>query len=390
MRERRKMDQPAEPTAAESLVRKGRVDQCRYYLSTGSTLLDLAVSGRWPGGVGSGRVTQIIGDNSTAKTVVAKEILGAAQRAGGYAIEQDAEYAPDFGRARLFGLDVGAWDDEAVEQKGVKLPLIEAVALDPKYCYRHPLSVESVFDDEIGVAALLTEGLMQDGVDKKTGDVKTKKAGIKLPGPLVVAVDTFTALPSKAEEADRLDKASYRMAVAKSMSGGFRKWLKHIGRTQTTIVAVDHIRSAVGVVFGPEWTTSGGKAMQQYASTRIFLAHAGAIKRGEIEIGVWIRAKVIKNKIAPPFREAKFAVLFDYGIDDVRSNLEWLREQAAEGGRLRMSGAWYGWGEDRLGQGIEGAIIGVESKELEAEVEAEVERVWRELHAPPNRKARKR
>lgn len=386
----RKRRPPTEPTTAESLVRKGRVDQCRYYLSTGSTLLDLAVSDRRPGGVGSGRVTQIIGDNSTAKTVVAKEILGAAQRAGGYAIEQDAEYAPDFGRAGLFGLDVGAWDDEDVEQKGVKLPLIEAVALDPKYCYRHPLSVESVFDDEIGVAALLAEGLVQDGVDKKTGDVKTKKAGFKLPSPLVVAVDTFTALPSKAEEADRLDKASYRMAVAKSMSGGFRKWLKHVGRTQTTIVAVDHIRSAVGVVFGPDWTTSGGKAMQQYASTRIFLSTAGNIKNArEAKIGVWIKAKVVKNKIAPPFRETKFAVLFDYGIDDVRSNLEWLREAGA-GDRLATAGGWWKWGGEALGQGIEGAIRGVEAGGLEGEIEAEVERVWRELHAPPDRKARAR
>ena len=374
----------AEPSAAASLVRKKPPDQCRYYLSTGSTLLDLAVSDRRPGGVGSGRAIQIIGDNSTAKSAVLKEILGAAQRAGGYAVEEDAEYTPDFARAGLFGLDVGAWADEVVAATNSDRPVVDAVKADPRYCYRNPVSVEQVWDEEIGPLALLAGGMSVDAKGKR------KKSDSALPGPLVIGVDTFTALPSQAEQVDGLDKGSYRMERAKRMSAGFRKWLHDIAENDVTLVAVDHIRDAVGVVFGPQWTTSGGKAMQQYASTRIFLRTAGKIKNSrEVEIGVWIEAKVVKNKIAPPFRTAKFAVLFDYGIDDVRSNLEWLLDTKIDC-LLTASGGWYSWGEEKLGQGIEGAIRGVEDGGLESQVEAEVERIWRILHAPPDRKVRKR
>lgn len=380
----RKRRPVAGPSAADSLVRDKPQDQCRYYLSTGSTLLDLAVSGRRPGGVGSGRTTQIIGDNSTAKTVVLKEILGAAQRAGGYAVEEDAEWTPDFARAGLFGLTVGAWADEIVAAANSDRPIAEAVRADPRYCYRNPASIEQIWDEEIGPLALLVGGTA-------VGDKgKHKKSDFSLPGPLAIGVDTFTALPSQTEKDDSLEKGSYRMERAKRMSAGFRKWLRDIAENDVTIVAVDHIRDAVGVVFGPKWTTSGGKAMQQYASTRIFLASAGSIKNSrEVEIGVWIRAKVVKNKIAPPFRAAKFAVLFDYGIDDVRSNLEWLKETGIEC-KLTTSGGWYSWGEGRLGQGIEGAISGVEDGGMEAELEAEVERVWGMLYAPPDRKPRRR
>jgi len=388
MSERRRRP-PTEPTVAESLVRVKPPDQCKYYLSMGSTLLDLAVSDRRPGGVGSGRTTQIIGDNSTAKSAILKEILGAAQRLGGYAVEEDAEYTPDFARAALFGLDVGIWADEVVIAVNVDRPVVEAVKADPHYCYRNPTSVEGVWDEEIGPLALLVGGLKV--VKDKKGKDKRVKAEFKLTGPLAVGVDTFTALPSLAEQDESLDKGSYRMERAKRMSAGFRKWLRTVAENDVTGGAVDHIRDAVGVVFGPQWTTSGGKAMQQYASTRIFLATSGSIKNArETEIGVWIRAKVVKNKIAPPHREVRFAVLFDYGIDDVRSNLEWLKENAGADGKLGQAGAWFSWGEAKLGQGLEGAISGVEDGGLEAEVEAEVERVWRVVHTPPDRKARRR
>jgi recombination protein RecA len=353
-------------------------------------LLDLAVSDRRPGGVGSGRVVQIIGDNSTAKSVVLKEILGSAQRQGGYAAELDAEYTPDFARAALFGLDVGAWADDAVQIDGVALPMEKAAQVDARYCYRNPQSIEDTFDSEIGPLALMTEGRLPDGTDKKSGEIKFKEAGFSLPRPLVVGVDTFTALPSLAEESRGLDEGSYNMERAKSMSGGFRKWLKHLGRTDTTVVAVDHIRKKLGVVFGPDWTTSGGLAMQQYASTRIFLAHAGAIKnKNDIEIGIWVRAKCVKNKLAPPFREVRFAVLFDYGVDDIRSNLEWLKEQKVDS-KLKLNGAWYAWGEERLGNGLEAAIAGVEQMGIEQDIEDEVVRVWRDVYASPERKPRER
>ena len=389
MPKRKKLDDTDVVNVANNLTRT-KPPPCKYFLSTGSTLLDLAVSDRYPGGVGSGRVVQIIGDNSTAKTVVAKEILGAAQRHGGYAIEEDAEYTPDFERSWLFGLNVGKWGEDDPQDANVDVYLQEAAKVDDHYCYRNPQSIEEIFDDDIGPAEMLTEGLLPDGVNEKTGVIKTKPAGFELPKPLVISVDTFTALPSLKEERRRLDEDSYNMERAKSMSGGFRKWLKHLGRTDTTVIAVDHIRSAVGVSFGPQWTTSGGKAMQQYASTRIFLAHAGAIKnKDDVKIGIWVRAKCVKNKIAPPFREVKFAVLFDYGIDDIRSNVEWLKEQKVDS-KLSLKGAWYAWGDERLGNGLENAIIFIEKNGMEREIEEEVIRVWREVYRPPDRKVKER
>jgi len=384
---KRKLEE--EPTVAESLVREAPAP-CRYFLSTGSLLLDLAVSDRHPGGVGSGRVVQIIGDNSTAKSVVLKEILGSAQRQGGYAAELDAEYTPDFIRAGLFGVNVGEWSNEENQINGVDVPLDIAAKIDGHYCYRNPQSIEGCFDDEIGPLTLLTEGRLPGGSDKKTGEIKFKEAGFSISRPLVAGIDTFTALPSLKEEGRGLDQNSYNMERAKSMSGGFRKWLKHIGRTDTTIVAVDHIRKKTGVVFGPDWTTSGGLAMQQYASTRVFLAHAGTIKnKNDIEVGIWVRAKCVKNKIAPPFREVKFAVMFDYGVDDIRSNLEWLKGQKVDN-KLIIAGAWYAWGEARLGCGLEAAIAGVEQMGIEKEIEDEVVRVWREVYASPDRKKKER
>ena len=378
-----------ESSIVESLVRE-KPASCKYFFSTGSLLLDLAVSDRHPGGVGSGRVVQVIGDNSTAKSVVLKEILGSAQRQGGYAVEEDAEYTPDFSRAELFGVHVGKWEDEANQIDGVALTTVGAAKIDAHYCYRNPQSIEGCFDNEIGPLTMLTEGRLPDGADKKTSEVKFRDVGFSLPKPLVIGVDTFTALPSLKEEARGLDQNSFNMERAKSMSGGFRKWLKHIGRTDTTIVAVDHIRKKTGVMFGPDWTTSGGLAMQQYASTRIFLAHAGAIKnKNDIEIGIWVRAKCVKNKLAPPFREVKFAVLFDYGVDDIRSNLEWLKEQKINN-KLAINGAWYAWGDTRLGCGLEAAIAGVEKMGLEKEIEDEVIRVWREVYASPDRKKKER
>ena len=389
MERRKSVEESVEAPASEALVRE-KLPPCRHFLSTGSTLLDLAVSDRYPGGVGTGRVTQIVGDNSTAKTCVMREILGAAQRLGGYAIECDAEYTPDFIRAGLFGLKVGKWADEETELANIDLPLAEAVAADPKYCYRHPESVEGVFDREIGIAAQMATGQIIDYTVDARGKTKAKETKVTpLPKPIAIGIDTFTALPSEAEQKQGLDAASYRMERAKAMSAGFRKWLGVVARNDVAIIAVDHIRSAVGVTFGPDWTTSGGKAMQQYASTRIFLAHSGAIKNGrDMEVGIWVRAKIIKNKLAPPFREVRFAVMFDYGIDDIRSNLDWLRVQKDLETKLKLQGSWFCWGEEKLGNGIENAIAGVELRGLEAELATEVARAWKELYAPSDRKPR--
>ena len=376
----RKPIQPDAPVADS--LRREPLPPCRHYLSTGCTLLDLAVSDRYPGGVGSGRVVQLIGDNSTAKSVIMHEILGAAQRLGGYALEEDAEYTPDFLRSELFGLSVGHWKDDGVQEAALGKGLADVLGVDDHYCYRNPQTIEEVFDGEIGVAVQALSGVVQDG---------KKQRGVKpILGPLAIGVDTFTALPSNQEQEDSLDQASYRMERAKKMSAGFRKWLGQVARNDVTIVAVDHIRDAVGVTFGPKWTTSGGLALQQYSSTRIFLAHAGDVKNGSDRvIGVKIRAKVVKNKIAPPGREVTFHVLFDYGIDDIRTNLEWLVEQK-ETCLLTQGGSWYSWGEDKLGNGMDAAVLGVEKQNKQAAVRAEVARVWKEVYAAAERAPKER
>ena len=370
-------------SVSEDLVREN-LPPVRFFLSTGSTILDLAISGRYPGGVGSGRVTQIIGNNSTAKSVISKEIMGSAQRAGGTAIEEDAEFTPDFDRAELFGLDVGDWVKEDVQLDGPDKTMKDAQRYAEGYLYRNPASIEEVFDDEISGAVDLIDG------------VWGKKKGLpRMPQPVVMSVDTFTALPSCDETDEALEGASYNTVRAKRMSAGFRKWLKPIATHDLTVVAVDHIRDNVGVIFGPKWTTSGGKAMQQYASTRIFLARdkTGDIKnKHEKLIGIKVKFSVVKNKIAPPHREGFFFVVFDYGVDDVRSNLEWLKENddAVDDSKFVKAGSWFSWGDLALGQGMGAAIAGIEKNSLEEEVRQEVVRIWNVVHEPPERKPRQR
>jgi len=365
----------------------------RYFLSTGSTLLDLAISDRYPGGVGSGRTTQLIGDNSTAKTVLMKEILGSAQRQGGFAVEEEAEYTPDFERAELFGLDVGDWRDGVFDSD---LPLIDALDHADAYVYRNPSSLENVFDDEIAQIVNLSRGQWADVTLKKNnkGDTvrKVKMEEVDaIPKPIAIGIDTLTALPSIAELNRTLNEKSYNMERAKVMSAGFRKYIKPIGSEDITIVAVDHIRSNVGISFGKDWTVSGGKAMQQYASTRVFLKHTETLKNKHgVDYGVKIHFKVVKNKLAPPFREGDFYVIFDYGIDDIRSNIEWLRNQKVDS-KLKVKGAWFNWGEERLGQGIEKAITNAEEmgETMVRAIEKEVVRVWRIIHEPTKRRRKR-
>lgn len=310
--------------------------------------------------------------------------MGSAQRQNGFAIDEDAEYTPDFDRAALFGLDVGRWVEESVQLEGPDEDMNQARRYAERYVYRNPATIEAIFDDEIAGAV--------DLIDGRWG----KKKGVDpMPCPVCVSVDTFTALPSSDETQEDLDAASYNMVRAKRMSAGFRKWLKPIATHDITLLAVDHIRAKPNVTFGPQWTTSGGKAMQQYASTRVFLARD---KTGDIRnrhkklIGIKVKFRVVKNKIAPPHREGFFFVVFDYGVDDVRGNLEWLKENGdvVDDCPFLLEGAWFSWGDLRLGQGMEAAIRGVEANELEADLQSEVARIWAVVHEAPKRKRRPR
>ena len=383
---------PAEPTLAEYLVREA-LPPCKYFLSTGSTLLDLAISDRLPGGVGSGRTVQLIGDNSSGKTVIMKEILGSAQRQGGYAAEEEAEYTPDHQRAALFGLDVGKWKEEVLP---TDIDLQKAIKLAPNYVYRNPTCIEDLFDNEIGQLVNLSNGkwaTFKTKKNPKTGVTKTTTSfedADTLQGPIAIGVDTFTALPSRAELERPLDQNSYNMERAKAMSAGFRKYVGPMGKQDITVVAVDHIRSSVTSGFGPDWTVSGGKAMQQYASTRIFFKTVGMLKNShKLDIGAKIHFKVVKNKLAPPGREGDFYILFDYGVDDIRSNMEWLDAQDIETCLTKEKNTWF-WKGEKLDGSFERSIRAIEDKDIDNDLQDEVARVWRILYEPTDRKRKHR
>jgi len=378
MAKRRKL--PKEPEKEEgiasALVRKGAAP-CKYYISTGSLLLDLAISDRYPGGgIGSGRITHIYGDNSTAKSVIAQEVIGDAQRKGGSGVYEDAEATLDFPRARaLFGMTAGDWEDQQVRDDCMELATDKVVGICPNFIYRVPASIEGIFDDEImPVCKLIGSG--------------------KLPGPCAMAIDTFSALPSEAELKAKLVEGTYGTSRAKQMSAAFRKYIRGIEAGDLTILAVDQTREAIGRQFGPKHCVSGGRAMQFYASTRILLKTAGRVKNahGRV-IGVDIKAIIEKNKIAPPHREASFRILFDYGIDNIASNLLWLKENATEEKiecKLTMAGSWWKWEGEGMGQGEQAACKFIEDKSLEQQLDEELVRVWRIVHTPPDRKARER
>lgn len=373
-RERRK---PEGGSASGSLRREG-LPPCRYYYSTGSTLLDLAISGRHPGGVGSGRITQIYGDNSTAKTLMLQEILGSAQRAGALVVFEDAEHTLDFDRAeRLFGLRTGAWGNPETQAewlgKSIK-DVLEAHAVAdqtdggvPPFVYRTPSYIEQLYDEEIG--ELLK----------------------RIATPVAVGVDSFSALPSQVELEANLADNTYGTSRAKMFSAAFRKYVHPMAERDLTVVGIDQTREKIGVAFGDKDAVSGGKAINFYASTRIKLAYTGKIKnRHDQAIGIRVKASIKKNKIWRPFCEAPIRILFDYGVDDIRANLEWLKEQKADGIRLTGAGAWLKWDGESLGQGTEDAIAAVEERGLEGELAAEVARVWHMLHESPERKEKER
>ena len=354
-------------------LRREDLPPCRYYLSTGSTLLDLAISGRYPGGVGSGRVTQIYGDTSTAKTLLLQEILGSAQRLGGTAVFEDAEHTLDFHRAEnLFGLHVGAWVDDSVQAEMSSGPLVDAAKVDPKFVYRTPVSIEQLYDDEIGGMLELIKGE-------------------HVLSPVAMGVDSLSALPSIKEIDSRLDDGTYGTSRAKMFSQAFRKYVHPMAELNLTVVGIDQTRENIGVAFGDKTTTSGGKAMGFYASTRVLLKHTDYIKNKHKQVvGVKIRFTIKKNKIAPPFRNGFIHILFDYGIDDVTANLEWLKDNPIEGCPLNVKGAWWNWGDKRMGQGPDAAVKFVEDEGMEKAVEQEVARVWDIVHETPDRKPRER
>jgi len=362
-RERRKL--------SDDLTREA-LPVIRRYLTTGSTLLDLAIADRWPGGVGLGRVTQFYGDSSTGKSVLAQTVLAAAQQAEGLAVYEDAEATLDMDRAEnVFGLDCAGWEDLGIQDDLREKDFADCININPRFVYRIPKSLEQLWDGDVGgIVKLCMEGTIK--------------------GPVAMAVDTFSAIPSEAELKAGMADNTYGMSRAKQMSAAFRKYMYPMAVTGLTIIAVDQVRDKTNISFGDKDAVSGGRAMEFYASTRVRMRHAGYVKgKSDDPIGVTVECLVKKNKCGPPFRKVPVRIIFDFGVDDLGANLEWLEEKKHP--RLTKAGSWTTWqssmvGQEYKAQGTDALANKIEDADAEADVRDAVVAYWKELHEPIRRR----
>ncbi len=284
-------------------------------ISTGAINLDAAIG---VGGIPRGRVTEIFGPESSGKTTLALHVAANAQRGGGAAAYIDAEHALDVEYAKKLGVDV---DNLLVSQPDTGEQGLE-----------------------------ICEILVRSGaVD-------------------VVVIDSVAALVPKAEIEGEMGD-SHMGLQARLMSQALRKLAGAINRSRTSVVFINQLREKIGIMFGNPETTTGGRALKFYASVRLDMRRLGPVKEREMVIGNHVRVKVVKNKVAPPFRQAEFDIMFDEGIS--RESL--LVDIAAEAGIIEKAGAWYSYGKDRIGQGRENAKLYLKDHaELSAEIEARV------------------
>ncbi len=266
-------------------------------ISSGSLALDVALG---VGGLPRGRVIEIYGPESSGKTTLTLQVIAEAQKVGGTAAFVDAEHA-----------------------------------LDPQYAGNLGVNVEDllVSQPDTGEQALeITDMLVRSGaVD-------------------IVVVDSVAALTPKAEIEGEMGDHHVGLQ-ARLMSQALRKLTGNINRSNCMVIFINQIRMKIGVMFGSPETTTGGNALKFYASVRLDIRRIGALKKGDEVIGNQTRVKVVKNKIAPPFRQAEFEILYGKGI----SKLGELISLGVEHGIVAKAGAWYSYGNDRIGQGKENA-----------------------------------
>jgi recombination protein RecA len=284
-------------------------------IPTGSISLDMALG---VGGVPRGRVIEIFGPESSGKTTLALHIVAEAQKLGGIAAFIDAEHALDIGYARKLGVRT---DDLLVSQPDTGEQALE-----------------------------ITEMLVRSGAID------------------VLVVDSVAALVPKAEiEGDMGD--SHMGLQARLMSQALRKLTGIISKSHCCVIFINQIRMKIGVMFGNPETTTGGNALKFYASVRLDIRKIAALKQGNDVIGSRTRVKVVKNKVAPPFREVEFDILYGEGISRIGDILD----LGVDRGIIDKSGAWFSYGNDRIGQGRENSRIFLkEHPEIVAEVEARI------------------
>jgi len=284
-------------------------------ISTGALSLDLALGGR---GVPRGRVIEIYGPESSGKTTLALSVVASAQAEGGVAAFIDAEHALDPSWARRIGVDV--------DQLLVSQPDTGEQALE--------------------ICELLVRS---NAVD-------------------VIVVDSVAALIPRAEIEGEMGDSHVGLQ-ARLMSQALRKLTGAISKSDCVVIFINQLREKIGVMFGSPETTPGGRALKFYSSVRIDVRRTGAIKDGDANVGNHVRARVVKNKIAPPFRDAEFDIMFDEGISATGD----LLDLAVKEDIVSKSGAWFSYGEIRMGQGRENVKAFLkEHRDLFAEIRRKV------------------
>lgn len=284
-------------------------------ISTGAISLDMALG---VGGVPRGRVVEIYGPESSGKTTLALHIVAEAQKLGGIAAFVDAEHALDIGYARKLGVKT---DDLLVSQPDTGEQALE-----------------------------ITETLVRSGAID------------------VLVIDSVAALVPKAEiEGDMGD--SHVGLQARLMSQALRKLTGIISKSNCCVIFINQIRMKIGVMFGNPETTTGGNALKFYASVRMDIRKIATLKQGDQVIGSRTRVKVVKNKVAPPFKEVEFDILYGEGISRAGDVLD----LAVEKGIIEKSGAWFSYGKERIAQGRENSRAWLlEHAEVLAEIEGKL------------------
>ena len=284
-----------------SVMRMGDVDTAKDIdvVSTGSLSLDIALG---CGGLPRGRVVEIYGPESSGKTTLTLQVIAEMQKLGGTAAFVDAEHALDINYAGKLGVNIA---DLYVSQPDTGEQALEIVD------------------------RLVSSGAVD-----------------------IVIIDSVAALTPKAEiEGDMGD--SHMGLHARLMSQALRKLTSNIKRTNTLVIFINQIRMKIGVMFGSPETTTGGNALKFYASVRLDIRRIGSVKKGDEIVGNETRVKVVKNKVAPPFKQAEFEILYGEGISFAGE----LVDLGVNYGFVQKSGSWYSYGTEKIGQGKDNAKI---------------------------------